>query len=126
MKYALVDPADQVVRYVDESRLDLDAGTRTGWRWLPVNEVRTDTSTGPDTIEERPAPVVLPTEVRRETIIRDKTALEIDAEADEFVLNTMDQVWAKAIFRLINNPPTPPVTKAQFMAWIKARYQESS
>lgn len=34
--YALVSPDDEVDRYLDGSKLDLNAGTKPGWRWLPV------------------------------------------------------------------------------------------
>lgn len=82
-RYALVTPDDQIYTTKDESRLDLSAGTRTGWRWLPIEEVTDDQSLTEQKVAEAPIQAVEPTRVLRTRVIRDKTLAELEAEASQ-------------------------------------------
>lgn len=81
--YALVDPADEIVRQVSEERLDLNAGTRAGYRWLPVQESTSDTSTLAQSYVKKSVSVTVQADhVARVTTIEDMTPAEIDAVND--------------------------------------------
>ena len=102
-RYALVDTNDQIIREVDEKRLDPDAGVRDGFRWIiVVNEVVDLTTPGNSDIKSSSAEYVEPTQVRRVRTIVDKTNAEVNAEIDAVVDQwdnaTRDQLYALAIY----------------------------
>lgn len=78
MRYALINPSDEIVRTQEESRLDLSAGVRAGYRWVPVNDITNDTSTGDDIVKEPVVQTIFADRVERVTTIRDMTAQELD------------------------------------------------
>lgn len=98
--YALVNDSDQVVDTKNDSRIDLNAGTRTGWRWLPVNNIINDISTGPDTVMESAVEAVLASEVTRTRTKRDMTAQEI-SDRDDAQIAGMDNVQNAVIFEIV-------------------------
>ena len=122
-RYALIAPDDTIYTTKDESRIDLTAGVRDGYRWLPVVRSTVDNSTGPDTVSERADPVVEATQVSIVTTIRDMTQQEIDDRIDkEFdgQFQTDLKNWALEITNRVRVlEGGQPVTMAQLAAFIK-------
>lgn len=128
-KLALVDPADQIIRQVRADRVDLTAGVRAGYRWLPVEVDRVNTSTGPDTVTEYTGPVVEVSRVAYTLTTRDMTAQEIsdrnDGRVSSLVNDPVFKALATAVFELVNDVRTlkgqGTITPAQFRAYLKSK-----
>ena len=102
-RYALVDVNDQILREVDEKRLDPDAGVRDGFRWIiVVNEVVDLTTPGNTDVKSSSQTFVEPTRVRKVSTKVDKTAGEVQAEIDGVVDQwdnaSRDQLYALAVY----------------------------
>lgn len=126
MIYALIGSDNQISREISDRRLDLTAGVRGGYRWVPVEISVDDQSTQSrwTTLE----PQVVTVEANRVTKIRvkrDMTAQEIEAEQTQLVMSEADKALGKALFKLLNDfrasQGQPPVTREQFLAWLKAQ-----
>jgi hypothetical protein len=90
--HALVGPNDVIDRIM--ANIDPNAGTKPGYRWLPVE----DTNPGHDSatqIKTGPVVTVETARVTRVWTVRDKTAQELEDEATarrDAVASAMDQV----------------------------------
>lgn len=127
MIYALVSPEDAIDREIDGARLDPKAGTKPGWRWLPVTVIEppfdsaTQVRTGPVISVSKDA-------VTKTWAVRDKTAEELAAEAEatkEEALNSIDALQLKVLFDLENRMRAlemkQPISPSQYRAALKAR-----
>lgn len=92
--------------------------------WLPVVRETVDTSTSPDVVTTVNAPVIEAARVYIRTDVRDKTAQEIDDEADAEAVLDLSRKTGKALFTLANRiralEGDPPYTVAQFKAFWKS------
>lgn len=123
---ALVDPSDNVVRTALEEHIDLSADMKTGWRWLPIVDETTDTSTpGNEYVTTEPVvQTIEATRVLRTRTRRNMTTQETTARKD-LVIGTMDQLQFEWLFDLENRmraqEGVQAVTRAQVRTALRNR-----
>lgn len=130
-RYALVGPGDVIHTERDESRIDLTAGTRDGYRWLPIVPETTGVPEGPDTVLGPVVETIEPARVLRTRERRAMTAQEIDARAaataDSVLVAGADtaalgKVLAEVIFRVSNGNVPAGLTRAQARNWVRTNF----
>lgn len=126
-RYALVDDGDQIVREVDETRIDLTAGVRDGYSWRPIDLVTIDNSTQPPEWTKRATvTAVEPARVLRTTTIEDMTQAEIDVKAAALASDVSEQDIGKAFLGYMRvmyglaQQINPAVTPTQFRTFVDA------
>jgi hypothetical protein len=109
MKYALVNPEDEVVEIKFEDAIPSNQltgqGMKAGWRWLVVNEIENDTSTSPYKIYEAQTVDVQANEVIITRTIRDATTQEANVQKNELVnreLTTQNIALARGLKLALN------------------------
>lgn len=125
-RYALVAPDDTIYTEKAEERIDLTAGVRDGYRWLPiVNEVNDTTTQQEYVVTEPVVETIEVARVLRSRTRRDMTAQEIADRKAELVLSDSDTVIAKGLFKLANDfrvsQGQAELTVAQFRSWLEAQ-----
>lgn len=126
MDYALVAPDDTITLRRRDTELDLSAGVKAGYRWLPIENVSQDTSTlAPDFCTHDPVQTsVLVDKVQFITTKRDMTTQEQNAAKDALVLNDVDRLIGKVLFNHENRirilEGKQPINRNQFISALKA------
>lgn len=100
-RLALVAPDDTIHEFKPADKVDLTAGTKAGYRWLPVVTVDVDTSTGANTTTERTGPVVEATQVTFTRTTRDMDASETDVRKSDIMARLYDDPAFKALIDTI-------------------------
>jgi len=127
--YALINPKGEIVRRMDEKRIDPRqiAGTdglKAGYKWLPIIEETTNTTTQQAyTFSTGWNETVEKDRVLRSRTVRDMTAQEIDAQKDDQIASEADKVLAKVLFFTLNEAREAngkrPLTAAEFRTRLK-------
>lgn len=139
-RYALVDPNDAIVREVPEERLDLNAGTRAGYRWLPIQVSVTDNSTLPERYKTRSrSKTVQGDHVALVTTIGDMDATEIEAVNDQMAAAVSQEDIGKlllTVFRKLGHVERVlfsffraaglGTTRAEYYAWLQAQVADDT
>lgn len=122
-EYALVGPLDEIKEY--RSDVDPSAGTKPGWRWLPV--VVTDPSVNPATqIKEGPTVTVELEQVTRVFTVRAKTTQELDADKDAAVSTLNGSTYTPQLKILLEIVNDARAAKAKLNALIDATGQSGT
>lgn len=128
-RIALISDTDAIIRIERADRIDQTAGLRAGYRWLPVELVVVDTSTGPDTVTETSDPVVEAARVAVTRTSRDMTAGELAQRVTDRANTLLNEPLFRAlglvVFDLINDVRDRhgqgPITMAQFRNLIESK-----
>ena len=123
MNYALVGPSNEVKAVA--SNIDPQTGTKAGWKWLPLVNIRPDFDSQTQ-MSEGPVRSFYADRVEDVWTVRNKTAPELTAEVEsrkEQMLDSLNDIQNKVLFNHENRiralEGKAAITPAQFRAALK-------
>lgn len=99
MPYVLVNPSDEVVK--EEELIGADVATKSGWRWLPLENFGVPSYSPKTQYPEGPSFEVFEDIVKKVWTIKDKTQEQISAE-ELSVINSQHHLLINALCDLEN------------------------
>lgn len=121
MRYALINPQDQIDRFA--TNVDPGVDTKPGWRWLPCPPVAPPANDPATETVDGPAYAVAADGVTEIWAKRALTAAELDARK-EARLDATDRLQFEVLFNLENRVRVlegrAAVTRAQYRTALKA------